>query len=725
MKRFLLVVSALAVFCSSAVSQPLGHWETDVNGLPAFSYDAPLPYVKPDPEMKIEANPWWILGNYRITLFTYGNGEYEMLSGERSWARMNAGDRVVKGVNDASVTIGGKAYDLVGAGSLTEDPSVCKRLFGCGYAEYTFRIGNVEVQRRLSVLPSLEIDGGDAAVLISYKLTNRGASGRKITVKESVLANYKPMYNNPVKFSRETSVDGNIAFASFTGTAENPMDIPDKDENALADAYAPSLYLVGEGAAVDNDGNLSVSRTTTVRGGSSVTVQFVAGLMFDATSEEIIAASERAKAGSSSEWLKILPLFPEEKDRTLAQELTWHAYTLEAMATYSSYYKETKIPQGTAYDYDGGQHLSARDNLQHGLAPIYYNPKLAASILRYLAQRTTGWGEIRLGEFGYGHSEPLWYSTSDQQLFYFQMLAEYLRVTGDLSLLDTKVQFYPKSGDATMLEVTEQCFNYLRQFVGLGPHGLVKLLNSDWNDCIFSMDKVFYNGVFTSAESLMNTTMALTIVDNLVDQLKKYSGSQNAKAQKLAAGMEVYRENLKKSFLKDLGSATFARRMYFDGRSIGDDQMWLEPQGYLLQMKDFPLDRKLTLYKEMQNRVYKGEKLGARQQERPIDTVPSLEPGSRENGGFWFALNGPVICGVAGFDKAEAMRLLKQMSFANNAANFPQFWTSYFSSADNVESSLMGKLEGLADQSGSWYRCPVFCAHPHAWMLYCYYKIIE
>ena len=725
MKRLLLAVTFFAVLCPLAVAQPLGHWETDTNGLPVFSYDAPLPYSKPDPEIKIESNPWWILGNYRITLFAYGNGEYEMLSGERSWARMNAGDRVVKGVNDASVTIGGRTYDLAGAGSLTEDPAVCRRLFGCGYAEYTFKIGNLEVRRRLSVLPSLEIDGGDAAVLVSYTLTNRGSSNRKVTVNESVLANYQPMYNNPVKFTRETMVDGNIAAAEFTGTAENPMDIPEKDENSLADAYAPTLYLVGDGASADEDGYLSVGKTVTVKGNSSVTVQAVVGFMFDATSDGILAAADRMKAGSISEWLKVLPMFPEEKDRTLAQELTWHAYTLEAMATYSSYYKETKIPQGTAYDYDGGQHLSARDNLQHGLAPIYYNPKLAASILRYLAQRTTGWGEIRLGEFGYGHSEPLWYSTSDQQLFYFQMLAEYLRVTGDLALLDTKVQFYPKNGDATMLEVTEQCFNYLRQFVGLGPHGLVKLLNSDWNDCIFSMDKVFYNDVFMNAESLMNTTMALSIIDNLVDQLDKYSGAQTARARKIAAGMNVYRENLKKAFLKDMGDAGFARRMYFAGKSLGDDQMWLEPQGYLLQMKDFPLERKLNLYKEMQDRLYKGEKLGARQQEKPIDTVPSLEPGSRENGGFWYSLNGPVICGVATFDKPEAMRLLKRMSFANNAASFPQFWTSYFSSADNVESSLMGKLEGLADQSGNWYRCPVFCAHPHAWLLYCYYKINE
>ena len=42
-------------------------------------------------------------------------------------------------------------------------------------------------------------------------------------------------------------------------------------------------------------------------------------------------------------------------------------------------------------------------------------------------------------------------------------------------------------------------------------------------------------------------------------------------------------------------------------------------------------------------------------------TSDDLNYGSRENGGIWYSLNGPVICGIATFDKQEAMRLLRQM----------------------------------------------------------------
>lgn len=76
--------------------------------------------------------------------------------------------------------------------------------------------------------------------------------------------------------------------------------------------------------------------------------------------------------------------------------------------------------------------------------------------------------------------------------------------------------------------------------------------------------------------------------------------------------------------------------------------------------------------------------------------------------------------GVAGFDKEEAKRLLRNMTFSNYRKEFPAYWTSYWSAADNVESSLLIEA-GLPDQSLSYSDIPVYCAHPHAWILYCYF----
>lgn len=87
------------------------------------------------------------------------------------------------------------------------------------------------------------------------------------------------------------------------------------------------------------------------------------------------------------------------------------------MATYSEYYGGTKMPQGTCYDFEWGQHTSARDNFQHALPLVYYNPKLAKSVLRYMLKRTIPFGEIRLIESGNGYADNERYFSSDQQLY--------------------------------------------------------------------------------------------------------------------------------------------------------------------------------------------------------------------------------------------------------------------------------------------------------------------
>ena len=186
--------------------------------------------------------------------------------------------------------------------------------------------------------------------------------------------------------------------------------------------------------------------------------------------------------------------------------------------------------------------------------------------------------------------------------------------------------------------------------------------------------------------------------------------------------MVLYRNKILRAYLTDMGNRSFPRRMYFNGKSYGDDNMFLEPQGFTLQIDELSEDRKCMLYEEMKKRVYKGEKIGAREQETPEFKDAGFDKGSRENGGFWWALNGPVIVGIANFDREEARKLLKNMTLQHLAEEFPQYWSSYWSAADNLESSMILE-EGLPDQTMDYANIPVYCAHPHAWILYCYYYL--
>lgn len=733
---FCVLLNAVLPVKAQKALPEIGYWQQDANGLPAFVFTGALPSIgiKPDgTAASLPDNPWFLLGNYRITVFTHVDGSYELISGEREWARMNQGDKNNSGDNQAIVEIRDETKDiwenipLIGMNTIGADRKKCQKTFGCGYAIYRYQTKGLHIERCLSVSPSSKYNNGVSAMLLTVKIKNTSKHPISLRYTEKIKANYVPiMYQRqeekPLKYQSRCLTDErtNAAWCEVDVTPPDPMMIPIRERMSIYDGYPPVLYLkvIGQGKAChDTDKYLSASSELTLKKNEQKELTFIIGYTFN--SSDICTINTENFDGH---WKDALPLFNDETNNDLRCEMIWHAYTLEAMATYSDYYKETKIPQGTIYDYYWGQHASARDNFQHAMPLVYYNPELCKSVMRYMAKRTTPMGDIRLIEYGNGFADNMVYCTSDQQLFFFQLLAEYLRVTGDLDFLNEEVMFFPieQGVKTTMLQVVEKCFMFLRYNIGTGSHGLVKLLNSDWNDNVFVMNPCFYNNVIFGGESMMNTTMAIAILQNLIPSLARLP-----QANKLVESMKSYERKINDAFLRDLGDRTFPRRMYFDGKSIGENDMWLEPMGYLLQIKDFPLERKQTLYYEMQKRLYSNEKLGARQQEAPQQEVPGLEKGSRENGGVWYSLNGPVIAGMKEVSQSEAWRLLHKMTFKNNATQYPHYWTSYWSSSDNVESSLMGTQEGLSDQSWDYWTIPIYCAHPHAWLLYCYYKLRE
>lgn len=734
----------------------IGFWKKDAAGLPCFQYTGALPYeeyLSNGQKVKLPADPWFLLGNYQLTVFTHVSGEYELITGQRSWGRVNQGKVKNSGENRAEITLNGKIYSLAGMDSLSAKPEICERSFGCGFADYTYLIDEVKVSRRLSVKPSVNPYAGSSAMLCEVVLTNTSDREAEISYLEGVTVNYKeiqyqqaPEGTGKVQYTYEAyeEKEQNTAGVHIKAQFEDPMLCAKREDISLFEGFPPGLFVAGISNVTTwvNDREVVGTYSGSLQPGKSICVQMIIGYTFEygvSNYADIIkdlkdyvpAKQEELQSAYANDWLKVLPAFEEEKDDAFRGELRWHAYTLEAMATYSEFYEETKIPQGTCYDYSWGVHASARDNFQHALPLVYYNPALAKSVIRYMLKRTTPFGEIRLIEKGNGYAENERYFTSDQQLYCLLLISEYLRVTQDYGLLHEKVAPYPVEGQGkmTILEFVQKIYLFLRDTVNVGPRGLVRLLNSDWNDTVYYVLKVPYNTVVLDGESHMNSAMAISILQNLIPTLREIGTEERFKNEKvmistLCDSMEVYRKDVLDAFFKDMGERTFPRRMYFAGKPYGEENMFLEPQGFTLQIAELTIKQKKTLYDEMQKRVYAGEKLGAREQQTPEFEDDHYEKGSRENGGFWWALNGPIIVAVNEFDHEEAVRLLQNMSLTNYAKQFPQYWSSYWSAADNVESSLIIE-EGLPDQSEDYSCIPVYCAHPHAWMVYCYYKLCE
>ncbi len=729
----------------------LGIWSTDSNGLPTFEYNGKIPYTVTYPngdKAKLPTDPWFLLGNYRLTLFAHVSGNYQLITGEREWGRLNQGKHPCSGTSAASLDFLGKNYALTGEQSLAANPKTCKRTFGCGYAEYQYKIDGLLCKRNLSVKPSTNPYDGTSAFLVTVTLKNTTSKSIALSYKEAVISNYMPMNLQRVK-KEDWKVDynksivthqkENIIIGQNKITSKDPFLIP-VDPNVMSeyDGFPPSIFL----KIIDRDGKITFNASTLeakykieLAPNQEKVFEIVIGYTFDNSITKIntLATATCSKNAASNkfakEWLAVLPTFPKEENEVYRREMVWNAYNLEAMATYSAYYKETKIPQGTVYAYQWGVHASIRDNYQHAMPLPHYNPALAKSVLKYMMKRTTPQGSVKLIEWGFGYSSSWYFYTSDQQLFSFMYVAEYLKTTKEYAILNEKAAFFPYRNmpEASILDFIEAEFKFLRDQVSIGKHGLVRLLNSDWNDFVYHVVNKPYNNVLYSGESHMNSAMAITILDDLIPQLKNAKvavPNVSERLEILIQSMQLYRDGINTAFLEDLGNRKFPRRLYFDGKAYGEENMFLEPQGYTLQIDGLPTERKQVLYAEMKKRVYKGEKIAARQQENPEFESEEYEKGSRENGGVWWALNGPVILGVATFDKSEAWRLLQKMTYANFAKEFPKYWSSYWSQADNFESSLMPG-EGLCDQTGDMPEVPIFCAHAHAWPLYCYYKLKE
>lgn len=738
----------------------LGHWIDGDAGLPAYAYHGALPASARNLKGKdamLPDDPLFILGNHRITVFAHVSGIVQLMTGERAWARANAApDRINYGANAATLRTGAghgnaapgrddRHYELAGMASLAADPQRCERRFGTGFAQYRFQLeDNLECSRVLSVRPSGKPGEGDAALLVSITLHNRSATALPYIHEESYANNYTlageqkrvPDQRRATYTAQLRKLNDVTVLADYTVRLNRFLIAPHRDQASPIDIAPASVFLhmprppagVQVGVGSSDQATLRARFSGTLAPGASVTLEYVVGFAGDAATLTArlrkLLAAKSAAAGMTgrfgAEWARQLPRFDDEQDAALRSEMRWNAYVLEAMATYSAYFGETYVPQGMVYTYQDGDNIANRDNFQAVLPLCQSNPALAKSALRYALKHTTEQGEIKRGTSGYGYSEPSIYKESDEQLYAMMAVGEYLRVTRDYALLDERIAYFPCElrREATVATLLQRHFIYLRDVVGVGEHGLIRLLNSDWSDSF--LHKYSPNVTEWCAESVLNSAMALAVLPRLLSGL---DAARRPALRPYSAALREYHAGLLSAFLRDFGTRSYAARAYLnDGNpSYGLDIVCLEPQGFVLQIPELPAARRQQIYNAVKAAVFAPEKVGFRIREKPLGGS-----GEGEDGAIWPALQGQLVAAMAAFDPAEARRILAASSFRNFADRYPDFWTGRWTHSDSYGSTL-SEREGLFQW---WEGEPKrtfqgYCSHAHAWPLYCYYLVRE
>jgi len=741
-------------------------WNQDNNKLPYFEYKGAFPAELPNGKGIIPTDPFSILGNYRMTLFPHYSGKYQFITGDRVWARLNQGDSKNTGENGAAIQINGAKHNLIIDESSDRFQSY-NVVFGVGFARYEYRINDLKIVRTISVKPSLNSFDGYSVFNVTVVVSNESDQVCDIRFSEWIRANFEMIFQqressaiDVITYEKQMTYIPIISANSQLGIIQSDFHANSEDVNVVFGAesisqyegYPPSLFMKVCDTCITNvqnelthftdsagKANLNADFEFILHPGEKQKLNLFVGYTWEKDFDSMRSIcrkvlgqtinpyiTENSPCGIfSQQWADLLPDFAEEPSSDLRNEMIWHTHILEAMATYSNYYMETKIPQGTIYDYYWGIHASTRDHFQHILPLMYYNNDLAKSCMRYLLKRVEMNGEIKVNEQGYGWATNEMYKQSDLQLYFFWTISEYLKICKDYDFLVERINYYPMDNEtkSTTIDKLERAFIFLRDEIRTGSHGLVRLLNSDYDDEIyFWWKEIPFNRAYEKSESLLNTSMAIAVLGDLAHELEIMSALPRFKWYKeqisfLSDAMNGYRDKLLTALNKELGKAEFLPRVYFDeSNALGVEEMHLLSQIWPMMIPEVSKEKKLQLCLQIENRLMNGEKVGARHLEKS-DNQKVYPPGERTNAGIWIAPNMWLVLALKNLDLEKSKKLFHQFTFHNLSKSFPDYWTNYWSCSDVLNSSLSVN-EGL-----QILEVPVFCAHIHAYMVYCWFKL--
>ncbi len=523
------------------------------------------------------------------------------------------------------------------------------------------------------------------------------------------------------------STDAAAFFGS--GGVLDPAGLQQKLANGLDAKGASSAHLI--------------ERALTLAPNQTRTVAFLYGYLPEGFELDALLArhsgdAAQAFAHSSAQWKTGGMRFTSPGESWVEREISWHNYYLRGALTYDSFFREHIISQGCVYQYVMGFQGAARDPLQHTLPFIFSDPAIVRQVIRYTMKEIQPDGSIPYAIVGSGVPMPSEFLPSDQEMWMLWALSEYVLATRDKAFLDAKIPPYPRHevqpGDPTVGELAMRSFRHLVDVIGVGEHGITRVLMGDWNDGIVvsQVPNDLKAEVREKGETTLNSAMACYVLDHYA-RLLHYAGDSKT-AEEAHAKAEAQRVALRAQW-----AGRWFRRAWLGPHLgwLGSDHLWLEPQPWAIIGGAATPQQSTTLVQAINELVRKPSPIGALIQSQATPTMTS-PPGILENGGVWPSINGTLIWALAMKDGAMAWDEWKKNSLACHANAYPDIWYGIWSGPDCFSSVLSdhpGETQHWdpnsknekerADSWGfAWTDCPVMCQHQHAWPLYTLGKLM-
>ncbi len=684
---------------------------------------------------------WHALGNDRVIATAHTGGFVQLLGAERGFTLYNrfARDQLNLaggfGYVGEGPSVWSTAYDFRPEGAAT------RRVFGIGYVEYTTTYEGVTVTHRIYAPAgdraaliddvTLSAPHGPARRLdyyeywdanrhqLTFQSLRSGSFGRQGDVQRDAL-------NRPFEQRAAWDVSSATLRVSMRYTGSDP--IPSRAAPAGTDFYPDDVYLTALVGGVDEvytdqraffgaggptrpdaitmalEGSVLgatpamgqpaclVTRTVVdIAPGHETHLRFAYGHVAPGATPDVPPSwrdpATDTFAQSTDAWRSRLAYFASETDLAVHREFTWRSYYLQAASLALDFFHTHTIAQGGAYMFLNGLDGAPRDQALFAMPLVYVRPDLARELLTFvMAMTRASDGSIAYSYHGHGvledaliHAHP-----SDLDIYLLMAASEYLTATGDTAFLSEHVPYYPRDGSVpagvasdTVLDHLRNAYHHLETTVGTGAHGLVRVMDGDWNDGIAfqtGIDAHAFN--VASGESHPNTAMAAFVLPLAADALDPVDPT-------LATAMRARASTLLATLRGEWTGRWYPRAWLRDAMDhpvlVGGDDgpLWLETQPWALLAGAPDATARATLLREIDARVDSPSPIGAMIQE------PS--PGNEGSAQVWPAITGVLTWAYAQDRPDLAWRSVLRNSYFAHAEAYPAIWYGIWSGPDGIQ----------------------------------------
>lgn len=367
----------------------------------------------------------------------------------------------------------------------------------------------------------------------------------------------------------------------------------------------------------------------------------------------------------------------------LAREAHWHLAQLRGLRVPDACFGHTYVSQGSAYAFVHGVQGAPRDYAISAVALSVLDPPTARDLVLFIARMCRPGGAMHYAHTGAGRctSGGIHESPTDLPLFWLWAVTDYVWATGDTALLDTVVPFAPghRHPATTVRDRVVQASRYLRDGVGAGPHGMLRVGSGDWADPISLMVR-HRRDFHRHGESGFNTGFAAYVLPRAAVLVGSDHPEVAAEMRDLAA---TCRQAL---------DAAWTGRWFlrgWDGRGgpIGEHHLFLDGQVWALIAGIGDESRRATLTAQIRRRCDDPSPIGPTILDRPHRVrLDLLAPGWDCNGGVWAAISALTAWAYGTVDPDLAWRCLLKQSLAAHSVAYPSTWFGTWSGPDAYNS---------------------------------------